>query len=126
MKKEPGEPLSFPCDHCDEVFKLKSKLTQHLKFSHDGIGKKFHCDLCDTKYESSSKLKMHQFAIHLKMHCYQCKVCLLGSNRKDKLVRRHIQKVHPGFEDVKLARAAVIEHELTQELIDEMYANSRA
>jgi len=86
---------TFPCEECDQVFTLNSKLTAHKVSQHGMDPRKYACDICGKLYRSSSNLINHKlFHGEKKFHCV-VEGCGRSYVVKTKL-REHIMFVHTG------------------------------
>lgn len=93
------QPKEFPCPECDEIFDLRSSLTNHLK-SHTRhtrdlivLEKTYFCDMCDNIYKSKVGLRSHIHVMHLnrrEFECDECGRCYTTSS----VLREHKKNVH--------------------------------
>lgn len=118
------------CDRCDEAFKFKVLLEDHMKKKHhfDVLSKptkKVSCEFCGRSVLDRKALRLHILSKHKRDECrYECQICGKKFPRHSVLLR-HISGVHkdpePPLElsEPKLEEEVVIKQEAETEEIHE-------
>lgn len=112
----------YACDRCPNQYKQKSHLDRHIEASHLGIRHK--CDFpgCVAEFSKSWSLKMHKFG-HTSEPSqlpYQCLLCNLGFQRRDKLLK-HRARIHPDGDKKEVKDQTQVE---VQEIIPANHSKS--
>lgn len=84
---------SYKCDHCDSMFPLRDRLTQHIKNVHGP--RKFVCTDCGAAFKRNDKLQRHCQSRHSDIKPYLCPIVSCGRafKRIDGL-RAHVRCSH--------------------------------
>ena len=74
------EAKELKCDHCEEKFRLLSKLTEHLKEVHQVFevlpeNKSKKCDSCDKEFQNCDKFDNHLKECKTILNSFSCKDC---------------------------------------------------
>lgn len=88
-------PFKCPHDGCDDAFKDKNCLTQHINCRHSDV-KKYGCHICGNNFKLSTSLQAHIRRMHTFKNCIQCQLCkrwFLNGNE----LQLHTNKIHLGL-----------------------------
>ena len=87
--------ITYECDHCTKVFKVKSVLASHIKSIHYGEGgkSKASCDLCKKDFPTNQRLLQHNQHVHENKLNFKCNLCNKAYNLKN-VLNTHIKRVH--------------------------------
>lgn len=66
------------CQYCQQSFKRKPHLEDHIAQKHDPSLLKFACKLCDAKFSRPHALEYHENKVHFYKKDYMCSLCGKG------------------------------------------------
>ena len=91
-----NEPeLRYFCDQCSKGFKLKGKLSNHIRFTHSAPSV-FKCDQCDHVTNQKWNLRKHIQNVHEERNIV-CEICAKAFSRQFKL-GMHMRKMHENYQ----------------------------
>ena len=86
------ENMPLVCPICDQNFKTKSNLKNHIDAVHKE--KKSHtCSICEKSFSLKANLKNHVDAVHEGKKPHKCSICYRSFARKGQL-KKHVNSVH--------------------------------
>mmetsp|Transcript_6590 Transcript_6590/g.16058 ORF Transcript_6590/g.16058 Transcript_6590/m.16058 type:complete len:269 (+) Transcript_6590:175-981(+) len=87
---DPSAEKRFVCSICDQKFKKRYYVTQHLRSHFDD--KPFGCEYCGQRFNHRSNLTAHEQG-HTGEYKFFCRFCHKGYSRRDR-VEKHERKHH--------------------------------
>ena len=90
--KSKNEGRMFSCGQCDEKYKNKSQLREHLSDKHESKLLLI-CGQCDERFKTTAILNNHTKAVHNKVLCAECKYFTYGKIT----MKHHKRRVHEGL-----------------------------
>ena len=82
----------FSCGQCDEKYKNKSQLREHLSNKHESKLLLI-CRQCDKRFKTTVILNKHNKVVHNKVLCAECKYFTYGKIT----MKHHKRRVHEGL-----------------------------
>ena len=87
--------LKFPCFQCNEGFKERKALVQHLSACHNIVQEMFPCEKCEKIFFDAVSHEKHMKYHNIEKR-YKCKYCVLDEKTFDykSLLKNHLEKFH--------------------------------
>ncbi|XP_048002583.1 zinc finger protein OZF-like isoform X2 [Leguminivora glycinivorella] len=95
---ENGKINRLQCPQCDNTFKNRANLKQHLKFVHSSEDDIVECDKCYRTFKSVGHLRSHNHSVHAEEKEVTCEHCGKVFSNKKRL-NNHIFYSHPEPEE---------------------------